>query len=427
MMAPHQLAPCLLLFAACAHCGSSTSEPNGDAAAGNPLDGTTGGEGDAATGDAASSDAGASDARSEDSASGSDAESPASAPLPAHTYVYVGGYSDNDPFRMYEVDRGTLALREIQQDADVGPQPSWICASADGNMLYIANESDGQPGITVMRIDRASGIPSKVDHAPAFDKSYVFTSLDPTGKFLLAASYNGGNAAVYPVQSDGTLGDRVDQVTFGAAQSHSIRVAPSGKWAFVPNKQLDSVAQFAFGSDGKLTPNTPATFTRSTPLFDGPRHIAFSPDGALAFVILEVGDELTSFAVESNGRLRELDREPRLPADFSGQDSGAHVLSHPNGRFVYGSNRGSNTIAVFAYDAAGQLTLLEHEPTRGRIPRGFDIDPSGEFMVVANQEASEGNGGSVTVFAIEPDGRLTPKANPLTGLGSPVAVAIVGI
>lgn len=360
---------------------------------------------------------------------GSDASAtPDAAPaLPARTYVYVGGYDDSEPFHMFAVDRSTLTLSEVQQNADVGPQASWICPSADGNMLYVANESDGEPGITVLKVDRTTGIPTQVDHAPAIDKSFVFLSLDPSGKYLLAASYNGGNVAVFPVQGDGKLGDRVDQKSFaGGAQSHSIRVHPSGKWAFVPNKYLDSVAQFTFGPDGKLTANTPANFARANPLFDGPRHIAFSPDGALAFVILEVGNELTSFAIETDGRLRELDRKPRLPTSFTAQDSGAHVLSHPNGKYVYGSNRGSNTIAAFAYDSAGKLTLLEHEPSRGKTPRGFDIDPSGQFMVVANQTAESGAGGSVALFAIEADGRLTPRASPLTGLVAPAAVSIVG-
>jgi len=328
---------------------------------------------------------------------------------------------------MYSIDRSTLALTEVQQSADVGPQASWICPSADGNMLYVANESDAEPGITVLKVDRATGIPGKVGHAPAIDKSFVFLSLDPTGKYLLAASYNGGNVAVFPVKSDGTLGDRVDKKSFGSeAQAHAVRVHPTGKWAFVPTKGLDSVAQFSFGQDGKLTANTPASFSRSSPLFDGPRHIAFSPDGRFAFVILEIGDELTSLAVDaSNGRLQEVDRKPRLPGGFAAQDTGAHVLSHPNGKYVYGSNRGSNTIAAFSYDAAGKLTLLEHESSRGKTPRGFDIDPSGQFMVVANQLAEDGPGGSVTVFAIEPDGRLTARASPLTGLASPAAVSIV--
>jgi 6-phosphogluconolactonase len=431
MSARLKLLPLVALFTACAHCGSS-SDGNGAAdAAGDasvvPLDAAL---------DATAPDAGPADA-TPDVVSPEDAgleglteasTVDAAIAMPAHTYVYVGGYSDDDPFRMYEIDRTSLALIEIQQNADVGPQASWICPSANGNMLYVANESDGEPGITVLKVDRLTGIPSKVGHAPAFDKSFVFCSLDPSGKYLLAASYNGGNVVVFPVLPDGLLGPRVDAESFGDAQSHSVRVHPSGKWAYVPNKKLDSVAQFVFGSDGKLTANPAgASFSRTSPLFDGPRHLAFSSDGALAFVISEVGNELTSFAVEANGTLRELNRKPRLPTGYSQVDNGAHVLAHPGGKFVYGSNRGSNTIAAFAYDSAGQLTLLEHEPSRGKTPRGFDIDPAGQFMVVANQEASGGGGGSVSVFAIEADGRLTAKASPLTGLASPAAVAIVGI
>lgn len=141
-------------------------------------------------------------------------------------------------------------------------------------------------------------------------------------------------------------------------------------------------------------------------------------------MILELADELASFTIDmTSGALVAADTKPRLPASFTpkSSDSGAHVLSHPNGKYVYGSNRGSNTIAAFSYDAQGKLTLIEHEPTRGETPRNFDIDPFGQFMIVANQKS-----GNMAVFAIESDGKLTPKGDLVTGLGEPAALAIVG-
>lgn len=342
---------------------------------------------------------------------------------PKHTFVYVAGYSDNDGLRVYELDRQGYKLSPVAQDAAVGPQPSYVTPSADGRTLYLANESDSNAGITVLRVNPDTGVPMRVDHEEAISKSFVFSALSPDGKYLLASSYNGGDVAVYPVNGDGTLQPRVSARSFGMnAQAHSVRVHASGKWAFVPNKGLDSVAQLKFdASSGTLSDNTPATFAAQPAAsnFDGPRHIAFSRDGKFAFVILELGNALFSLAVADDGTLSEADRAPREAAS-AGSSTGAHVLAHPSANFVYGSNRNSNTLVAFSYDATGKLTLIGRVPSRGNTPRNFDIDPLGECLIVANQDS-----GSVALFAIEADGRLTAKGDVISGLRSPAAVAIV--
>lgn len=343
---------------------------------------------------------------------------------PAHTFVYVGGYS-NDGLRMYELNRTSFALTAIAQDAAVGPNPTYLTPSANGRMLYVANEDDSAGGITVLRLDDLTSVPMRVDHEDAISSGFVFSSLSPDGKYLLASSYNGGNVAVYPVDRNGLLGPRVDARDFGnGAQSHSVRVHASGKWAYVPNKGLDGVAQLKFdATTGKLSDNSPATFAAqpSAQNFDGPRHIAFSRDGKFAFVVLENGNLLFSLRVDdTNGTLSEADRKPReAEADAAGS-TGAHVLAHPKKNFVYASNRVSNTLAAFSYDEQGKLTLIGRVPSHGNTPRDFDIDPLGDFLIVANQDS-----GSVAVFSIEADGSLIAKGNPATGLDGPAAVAIV--
>jgi 6-phosphogluconolactonase len=210
--------------------------------------------------------------------------------------------------------------------------------------------------------------------------------------------------------------------SFGAgAQSHSVRVHSSGA-VFVPNKGLDSVAQLKLDGAGKLSAASPDAFPAPAQraLFDGPRHIALSRDGKLAFVILELGDLLYSLAIEADGTLRELDKQPRRPANSKNPgDTGAHVLAHPRANFVYGSNRGTDSLVAFAYDAQGKLTLLGHVSARGQTPRDFDIDPLGKFLIVANQS------GTLAVFTIGDDGKLTAKGDVVSGLASPAAVAIV--
>jgi 6-phosphogluconolactonase len=287
----------------------------------------------------------------------------------------------------------------------------------------VANEDDNNAGITVLRLNQSTGVPTRVDHEAAISSSFVFSALTPDNKYLLASSYNGGNVAVYPVKADGTLDPRVDAREFGgSAQAHSVRVHNSGKWAYVPNKGLDSVAQLKFdGTTGKLTDNAPPTFAaQPSGSFDGPRHIAFSRDGKFAFVILELGNSLFSLSVGSDGALAEADRKAREAESSAAGSTGAHVLAHPTRNFVYASNRVSNTLAAFSYDAQGRLTLIERVPSGGNTPRDFDIDALGEFLIVANQD-----GGSVSVFAIEADGSLTAKGDGVSGLDRPAAVAIV--
>jgi 6-phosphogluconolactonase len=442
------LAPLLFGCLACAHCsdsGAGKEEPSDASAsdAASPSDaklqdapsasdasdvGRDAGSSDAGSAgglDAGMSDAGRDAGANTSDASARDAQADAAPSVPAHTFVYVGGYSDSDPLRAYEINRATLALTPIAQDAAVGPQPSYITPSADGRTLYVANEDDQATGITVLRVNESTGVPTRIDHEDAVSKSYVFSALTPDGKYLLATSYNGGDIGVYPVKADGTLDPRVDMRSFGAgAQAHSVRIHPGG-WVYVPTKGLDSVAQLKIDGAGKLTDLTfeafPTPGLRS--MFDGPRHIAFSRDQKRAFVILELGDALISLAVADNGVLSELDRKPRRPTNSGmANDTGAHVLAHPTKNFVYGSNRGTNTLAAFSYDDQGKLTLLGHVDSRGKTPRDFDIDPLGQFLIVANEDS-----GTLAVFAIEADGKLTPKGAALTGLASPAAVAIVGL
>jgi 6-phosphogluconolactonase len=207
-----------------------------------------------------------------------------------------------------------------------------------------------------------------------------------------------------------------------AAETHSVRVHPNGKWAYVPNKALDYVAQFLFdGVTGKLTPNTPATL--STGADSEPRHIALTPSGEFALIAFEGSSRIGSYRVTASGTLEEVETKSLLPDGFTGSNTGAHVLVHPNGKFVYASNRGHDSIAVFGLGDDGKLTLLEHEPSLGKEPRGFDIDSTGSLLVVANQ--GTGNDGALLAFAIGVDGKLTQIGEPVTGLKSPNSVSII--
>lgn len=340
------------------------------------------------------------------------------------SFVYVGGADWSGkpyPFRSFLLDRQRGVLTPLQTQVDLGQNPSYATPSADGRFLYVANELEGRAAVTVAAI-AADGKLTRIDEEPLpGGGGVVFTAIDQSGKYLLAADHNGGRAAVFPIAADGSLQAPVHNEAYASgAHTHSIRNDPSGKWVYVPNKDLHSVACYAL-SAGKLTPLSP----KEVPAQGGPRHIAFSPDGKLAFVMLEYDDRINSYEVSSTGALRPLDSQSSLPPDFRAGNTGAHVLVHPRGRYVYGSNRGHDSIVVFAYDETGKLTLVQHVPTQGKTPRNFDIDASGKLLVVANQGESGARTGSLVVFSIAEDGKLSALAAPLTGLHIPMAVSIV--
>ncbi|MDB4988382.1 MAG: 6-phosphogluconolactonase [Myxococcaceae bacterium] len=343
--------------------------------------------------------------------------------------VYVGGYGAPYPFRTYALDRATGGLTEQQgsPQTTMGDSPTYIAASADHRFLYLANEPEAAAGsVTVAALD-ALGVASRLQQQPATGP-LVFTSIDTSGKWLLAASYNGGFVNVFPIQSDGTLKAVADTKTFvkpaneSSAQTHSIRVHPNDRFAYVPNKALNQVAQYSFDkSTGKLTALTPAVVDCA----GGPRHIAFNQAGSYAFVITELSTELVAYRVADTGALTEVGRKSALPSGKTG-DKGAHVLVHPtHDGFVYASNRTDNSIAVFSIASDGTPTQIQSIATGGNSPRNFDIDSAGKYLIAANEGVRHQGDGSLVVFEIGSDGRLTQRGSPVTGIEDPAAVAIV--
>lgn len=341
---------------------------------------------------------------------------------PSRTVVYVGGYDygGNDyPFQIYDFDRATGTLTAREETVDAGANPSYIAVGT--NNLYVANERDDQlGGLTALRIE-SDGALTPLNHQPGSDGGFTYVAVDPSHRFAFGASYNGGSISRFPIEDDGSLGAEAQVVDFGPnAQSHALGFDTSGQYVFVPNKGNDEVAQLSFGSDGTLSANDPPSVATADGA--GPRHIAVSPDGAFAWVINELANSLTTFQVAQNGTLTAGGTVSSLPPGYGGGGTGAHVEITANGRWLYASNRGHDSIAVFAIDgASGALTLLEHEDSGGSTPRDFDVDPQDNFVIVANQDS-----GTVVVLAIQEDGTLQPVSN-VPGPPSPAAVQILDL
>lgn len=355
---------------------------------------------------------------------------PASARAVLETLVYVGGWDWSGrpyPYREYRLDRQTGALSALRAPIDLGPNPSYGTPSPDGRFLYVSNELESRATITVAAVDRSTGRLSELERESWGARGApVFASFDPSGKWLLAANYYGGEVLVHRVESDGRLSAPVDIEALGkTAQTHSVRVHPSGKFAYAPNKGRNDIASYTFDvATGKLAPLAHAPFI-ATGADSWPRHFAFTPDGSYAYVSCERASTVIAYRVAADGTLLELARERSLPAGYSGPNDGAHLLVHPQGKAVYMSNRGHDSIVVFAIESDGRLRLLEHEPSRGKIPRNFDIDSTGTLLVVANQGDDNVANGTVAVFQIESDGKLAPLGTPVSGLARSNAVALI--
>ena len=347
------------------------------------------------------------------------------------TRVYFGTYTDAESKGIYvsSLDTASGRLTEPELAAEA-VNPSFLAVHPSGRFLYSVNEVDEHEGdaagfASAFEIDRASGRLRFLSRSSSKGPGPCYLSLDRTGRHLLVANYGGGSVAVLPVGTDGALGLATAFVRHPGAEArgHSIDVDAANRFAIAADLGLDRVFVYRFDSArGALTANDPP-FVALAPN-DGPRHVALHTGGRVAYVLNELSMTLTAMRYDADrGALTPIQTISSLPEGVGVADglSGAEVLSHPGGRFLYASNRGHDTIAVFAIgETEGALRLVEHVPTRGKTPRGFGIDPSGAYLLAANQGS-----GSVVVFRIDAEtGRLTPTGQAIE-VGSPVAVAFV--
>jgi 6-phosphogluconolactonase len=252
--------------------------------------------------------------------------------------------------------------------------------------------------------------------------------VDKTGKVVLVANYNSGSVAVLPIKADGSLseatafdqhsGHGADPKRQPGPHSHSIFTSPDNVFALSADLGLDRLFVYRLNpAAGTLTANNPP-YAEVTP-GGGPRHFDFSPSGKFVYVIQEMGSKVSTYTYDKTaGTLKEIQTASTLPADFKGENTCADIHAHRSGKFVYGSNRGHDSIAVFAVDPHnGTLKLIENTSTQGKTPRNFGIDPTGKFLIAANQDTD-----NMVVFSIDQKtGKLTPTGQNVE-VGAPVCV-----
>ncbi len=345
--------------------------------------------------------------------------------------TYTGGTTNSKGIYAFRFDEKTGALTPLGLKAETR-SPSFLAASPDGRVLYAVNEIGDYNGakagsVTSYTVDPKTGAltPLGVESTGGSDPCHV--QCDRTGKVAVVANYSGGNFAVLPIGAGGKLGPSTallggtgsgpDKQRQQGPHAHQVVFDPSNRYLLEVDLGLDKVLVYRFdAASGKVTPNDPPSV--SLVPGSGPRHLAFHPNGKFAFTINEMASTLTTLAWDgATGTLRMLGSQSTLPDGFAGNSSTAELQVHPNGKFLYGSNRGHDSIGVFTIAADGSLKTVEHESTRGKTPRHFTLDPTGRWLIAGNQGS-----GTLAVFAVDQTtGALTPTG-PLAEVGAPVCV-----
>ena len=349
--------------------------------------------------------------------------------IAAQYRVYFGTYTGAKSKGIYQAtldtSTGQVGAPELAAETT---NPSFLSIHPSRKFLYAVGEQGGNKGsaVSAFTIDSATGKLTLLNQQLSGGGGSCYVGADDAGKNVLVASYGSGCVSVLPIQPDGSLapassviqhtGSSVNPKRQKEPHAHSIFLDAANHFAFAPDLGLDKVMIYRFDSAaGKLTPNDPA-FAAVAP-GSGPRHFAFHPNGKFGYIINEMLCTITGFRYDANrGALTEIQTISTLPAGETVQPSysTAEIRVHPNGKFLYGSNRGHNSIAVFAIDDAGKLTPIQHEPTQGKTPRNFNIDPTGAYMLVGHQDSD-----AVVVFRIDQQtGRLTPTGQTIAVSGA---------
>lgn len=352
------------------------------------------------------------------------------------TYAYTGCYTTPDRdgqgngINVYEMDPATGAWSHIQLLDGIG-NPSWLALGPDRNTLYSVHGGDGFSEVSAYAIDRASGKLTALGAQSCGGPNPVAISISPLVPYAVVAVYNAGKVAALPVNPDGSLGPMSDLITLegtpgphpteqNVSHPHHIPIAPDGKFFIVPDKGYDRTYVFRVDANGKIHPSAQASVVAAPGA--APRHLAFHPSAPYAYQCNEINSTVTTFGYDAEtGRLDELEVQTTLPAGFTERNSTAEIMVAASGRFVYVSNRGHNSIAIFAVDAqTGKLTPVGWEPTQGRQPRYFAFDPTGDFLYAANQATH-----TIVTFRVDQEqGTLTPTGQ-IIELGSPVSIVFV--
>jgi 6-phosphogluconolactonase len=345
-------------------------------------------------------------------------------------YLLVGTYTSpkSEGIYVYQFNSTTGNVSPVSK---VGAgNPSYLAVSPDQSFVFAVNEDGNDKGsVGAYAFNKENGTLTLINKQPSGGDHPCYVSVDQTGKWVAVGNYTGGNLSMFPVMVNGSLGNPQTTQHMGSsvvksrqekAHVHATVFSPDNQYLFVPDLGMDKVMVYAFNAgSGKLDPQEPVSTTPGA----GPRHLAFHPNGKFAYLAEELTADVSAYTY-NNGKLTFIQRISALPAGFNGSKSGADLHVSPDGRFLYVSNRGtSNSIAIFSIDKrSGKLALVGHQATLGETPRNFNFDPSGNFLLVANQDSD-----NIVIFKRNTKTGLLEDTGKRIEVGKPVCIKWITI
>lgn len=348
--------------------------------------------------------------------------------------VYVGTYTHpgkSEGIYVYRVEADSGALSHLYTVADV-PDPAFLAFSPDNRFLFAVNwlkEYEGTPGgaVSAFAVDPTTGKLSFLNRQPSGGVNPCHLCVDPSGHYVLVANHESGTVAVLPIGPDGCLGVPSDVVQHRGSgprptqlgpHAHYVAFDPDGRFVLACDKGADRVMVYHLDTvKGRLVAHDTADALLHAGA--GPRHLVFSPGGSFVYVNNEQDSTVSVFVYDaSGGALRHIRTETTLPPTYDGKNTSSEIAIHPSGRFLYVSNRGHNSIAIFGVDVGtGRITSLGHQQSGGRKPRFFAINPGGSLLYAANQESD-----CVVLFRIDQSTGLLSPTGEVTHVPTPVCL-----
>jgi 6-phosphogluconolactonase len=373
-------------------------------------------------------------------------QNPDKKPVAKQQYIaYVGTYTtktESKGIYAFRFDAATGTLSPLGVAAET-QDPSWVAVHPSGKYAYAANEAGKTSAVSAFAVDAKNGKLTLLNQMPALGEDPCYISIDRTGRYLFVANYTSGNVVVFPIGADGKLGAATanvrDEGELGpnkerqeGPHAHWIEPSLDDGSVYVADLGLDRVLRYGFDATHGTLSTAPMRSEWSHSVLDqsaklargtGPRHVAFSTGGIHMYVLGELQSTVTVFhAIGTDDFVpTAFQRISALPKGYSGRNDAAEIALHPSGKFLYTSNRGSDTIAVFNVQRrGGRLSLAANVPTGGKEPRHFAIDPTGKYLLAENQ-----NSDNIVVFKIDPaTGNLTPTGQ-VIDVPSPVDLTFV--
>jgi 6-phosphogluconolactonase len=336
-------------------------------------------------------------------------------------YVLIGTYTNTEArsagIYVYAFDPKTGALTLRSQMGGI-QNPSFLALSPDRRFVYAVGETDGDGMVAAYGFNRETGQLTALNRQSAGGSGSCHLTVDKTGRWLLVGNYGGGNLSVLPIRADGSLGAAQQTINHSGTgpnaerqqgpHVHQVVIAPNNRDVLVPDLGTDRVMLYQLNEQtGRLSPAAPASVSGTAG--GGPRHLTLHPHGSTMYLLEELTGSVVTFS-QQNGRFERLQTVSALPPDYSGPAAAAEIVAAPDGRFLYASVRGNNTLALFTINpTTGQLTYRSSTDAGGKGPRSFALDPSGRWLLAAHQYSN-----TVRVFARDVrQGTLTPTGEPI--------------